>query len=126
MAHVIYNPNPKKKNTGDCVYRAVAKVTNDDWNSAFVMVVSEAYEMKEDTTSNDVWNEVLYSLGFKKRIAPDTCPTCYTIKQFCEDNPAGTYVVATGSHVVAVIDGDYYDTWDSGEQVVAYYYSKEV
>lgn len=126
MAHVIYNPNPKKKNTGDCVYRAIAKVTNDDWNSAFVMVVSEAYEMKEDTTSNDVWNEVLYSLGFKKRIAPDTCPTCYTIKQFCEDNPAGTYVVATGSHVVAVIDGDYYDTWDSGEQVVAYYYSKEV
>lgn len=126
MAHVIYNPNPKKKNTGDCVYRAVAKVTNDDWNSAFVMVVSEAYEMKEDTTSNDVWNEVLYSLGFKKRIAPDTCPTCYTIKQFCEDNPTGTYVVATGSHVVAVIDGDYYDTWDSGEQVVAYYYSKEV
>lgn len=126
MAHVIYNPNPKKKNTGDCVYRAVAKVTNDDWNSAFVMVVSEAYEMKEDTTSNDVWNEVLYSLGFKKRIAPDTCPTCYTIKQFCEDNPKGTYVVATGSHVVAVIDGDYYDTWDSGEQVVAYYYSKEV
>lgn len=126
MAHVIYNPNPKKKNTGDCVYRAVAKVTNDDWNSAFVMVASEAYEMKEDTTSNDVWNEVLYSLGFKKRIAPDTCPTCYTIKQFCEDNPTGTYVVATGSHVVAVIDGDYYDTWDSGEQVVAYYYSKEV
>lgn len=126
MAHVIYNPNPKKKNTGDCVYRAIAKVTNDDWNSAFVMVVSEAYEMKEDTTSNDVWNEVLYSLGFKKRIAPDTCPTCYTIKQFCEDNPTGTYVVATGSHVVAVIDGDYYDTWDSGEQVVAYYYSKEV
>lgn len=126
MAHIIYNPNPKKKNTGDCVYRAIAKVTHDDWNSAFVMVAAQAYEMKEDTTSNDVWNEVLYDLGFKKRIAPDTCPTCYTIKQFCKDNPKGTFIVATGSHVVAVIDGNYYDTWDSGEQVVAYYYAKEV
>lgn len=126
MRYIEYNPNPRNKNTGDCVYRAIAKVTHDDWDRAFILVVEKAFEMKEDTTSNDVWNEVLYSLGFKKRVVPDLCPTCYKIKDFCKDNPKGTFIVATGSHVVAVIDGCYYDSWDSGDQVVSYYYERKV
>jgi hypothetical protein len=33
-------------------------------------------------------------------------------------------VIGTGTHVVAVIGGDYYDTWDSGEKVVLYYFER--
>lgn len=126
MKYIKYNPNPRNHNTGDCVIRAIAKVTNDDWDSAFIMATSQAFEMKKMPDRNEVWNEVLYDLGFKRRTAPDTCPICYTVKDFCKDHPEGTYVVATGNHVLTVIDGDYYDSWDSGNQVVAYYYTKEV
>lgn len=53
------------------------------------------------------------------------CPECYTVADFCWDNPYGYYLLATGTHAVAVIDGDYYDTWDSGNESVAYYYERK-
>ena len=58
-------------------------------------------------------------------IIPNTCPDCYTIADFCNDHPYGTYILATGTHVVAVIDGDYYDTWDSGNEIPIFYWQKE-
>ena len=45
-------------------------------------------------------------------------PTTYaTVQDFCRENQNGTFILATGSHVVTVIDGDYYDAWDSGREV---------
>jgi hypothetical protein len=49
---------------------------------------------------------------------------CYTIKEFCKDHPIGDYLLGTGSHVVAVLDGNYYDTWDSGSEVPIYYFKR--
>ena len=57
---------------------------------------------------------------------PNMCPPCYTVKDFCKDHPVGTYILATGSHVVTVVDGNYYDTWDSGTEVPIYYWKKEI
>jgi hypothetical protein len=34
-------------------------------------------------------------------------------------------MLATGTHVVAVIDGNYYDTWDSGDEVPIALWKKE-
>lgn len=48
-----------------------------------------------------------------------------TVKDFCKENPIGTYILAISGHVVAVIDGDYFDTWDSGEEIPIYYWKKE-
>ena len=39
--------------------------------------------------------------------------------------PTGKYIVATGTHAVAVVNGDYYDAWDSGHVMPIYYYTKE-
>jgi hypothetical protein len=63
--------------------------------------------------------------GFRKFYLPDTCPDCYTIRQFCRDNPIGKFIVGTGTHVVAVLDGNYYDTWDSGDEVPISLWKKE-
>ena len=40
-----------------------------------------------------------------------------TVRSFAESNPHGLFLLATGAHVVAVVDGNYYDTWDSGNEV---------
>ena len=50
---------------------------------------------------------------------------CYTVKRFCADNPELTGILATGTHVIAVANGNYYDTWDSGEEVPIYYWRLE-
>ena len=81
--------------------------------------------LKDMPSVNNLWGSYLRANGFKKIILPDSCPDCYTIAQFCRDFPVGKYMLATGTHVVAVIDGDYYDTWDSGDEVPISYWRKE-
>lgn len=77
-------------------------------------------------SSNRVWGQFLKSQGFKKYQIPDTCPDCYRVWQFCYDNPIGTFILGTGEHVICVVDGDYYDSWDSGNEVPIYYFKKEI
>lgn len=76
-------------------------------------------------SANLVIGSYFYERGYTKLLIPDRCPQCYTIKAFCRDHPRGRYVVGTGVHVVAIIDGDYYDTWDSGNEVPIYYWKYE-
>ena len=59
------------------------------------------------------------------RIILDEYPDYYTVEDFCTDHPKGTYVLGTGSHAVAVVDGCYFDAWDSGSEIPIYYFSKE-
>ena len=117
-----YNPNPTGKNREDCVIRAITKVLDLDWDSAYLQLVTKGFEVKEMPSINWVWGAFLKDMDFEKRILPNTCPDCYTVKDFCKDRQKGSFIVATGSHVVAVIDGKYYDSWDSGDEVLSYYF----
>ena len=76
-------------------------------------------------SSNRVWEEYLKRHGFKRTLLPDTCPMCYTVRDFCYDYPRGKYLLAIGTHVVAVENGDYFDTWDSGDEIPLFYWRKE-
>ena len=125
MAYVQYNPNPQKNLVGDCVIRAISKVTNQDWDTSYLGVVLEGYAIKDMPSANYVWGAYLMSKGFKRYVIPNTCPDCYTVADFTHDNPEGTFLLATGTHVVAVENGDYYDSWDSGQEVPIYYWKKE-
>lgn len=125
MGYVFYNPNPAGKNVGDCVIRAISKAMDWDWEKTYSEITLQGYIMSDMPSANKVWGALLKNHGFKKYILPDTCPDCYSIQEFCADRPKGTYVIATGSHVVAVENGNYYDTWDSGDETPIYYYRKE-
>lgn len=122
---IKFNPNPAHNRVGDCVIRAISKVMDQDWDVSYMGVVLQGYIDKDMPSSNDVWGGYLYSKGFRKYTIPNTCPRCYTVRDFCIDNPVGTFLLATGSHVIAIVDGDYYDTWDSGDEVPIYYWRKE-
>lgn len=124
MSYVFYNPNPIRKTAGDCVIRAICKVTGKDWDTVYSKVTFYGFLNKEMPSANEVWGAYLKSIGFTKHIIPDTCPNCYSIKEFCIDNPYGTYLLVTQGHVVAVVDGFYFDTWDSGNEVPIYYWMK--
>lgn len=122
MAYINYNPNPKGSYVGDCVIRALSKILDMDWERTYVELALQGFLMSDMPSSNHVWGSYLQGKGFQRHVIPNTCPDCYTVRDFCRDNPIGEYVLATGTHVVAVKNGDYYDSWDSGSEVPIYFW----
>ena len=120
----LYNGNPNGKRVGDCVVRAIAKALNQSWEDTYIDLTLQGLSMGDLLSSNAVWGAYLKSKGFTREIIPNECPDCYTIKDFCNEHPNGTYVLGTGTHCVCVVDGCLYDSWDSSEEVPIYYYKK--
>lgn len=114
--YIQVNPNPNGRYVEDCVVRAIAIVTDRSWDDVYIHLCVEGFMMKNMPSVNKVWGTYLTSIGFDSFQIDSACPECYTIRDFCYDNPDGVFILATGSHVVAVINGDYYDAWDSGDE----------
>ncbi len=125
MPFIRYNPNPTGMRRGDCTVRALAKALGKDWDHVFSGLALYGFMLGDMPSANHVWNAYLKANGFHRALIPDTCPDCYTVKDFCTDHPNGVYVLAIDGHVVTAIDGDYFDTWDSGDEIPVYYWAKE-
>lgn len=119
-----YNPNPAGRNVGDCAIRAVAKALDLDWETAYVLISMAGYQMNDMPSSNSVWGAVLRKNGFYRHVLPSTCPDCYTVGDFADEHPHGVYVVGTGNHVVTIVDGTAFDSWDSRREIVSYFWSE--
>ena len=124
MAYIYYNANPSNKRVGDCVIRAISKAMNMSWDDVAIDLSMMMVTKKDIITSNSLWGEYLALNGFRRGVLPNTCPDCFTLKDFCREFPQGTYVACTGSHVIAVINGDYYDSFDSGEEGITYFWER--
>lgn len=116
------NPNPLGKQANDCVVRAIAVAMERSWADVYADLCREGRKACDMPSSNAVWGKYISDMGFEQFLLPDSCPRCVTIRAFAERFPIGTYIVGCGSHVVTVIDGSYYDSWDSGDEVGSYYW----
>lgn len=125
MSYQFHNPNPQRKHVGDCTVRAVSAALEQSWEETFTALCLQGFLMCDMPSANHVWGAYLREQGFKRHIMPDNCPDCYTVSDFANEHPAGTYILALSGHVVCVKNGNWYDTWDSGMEVPLYYWSKE-
>ena len=64
--------------------------------------------------------EHLRRQGFERDIVRDDM----SVADFATENPHGTYILALSGHVVCVQNSIIYDTWDSGNEIVLYYWQK--
>ena len=119
-----YNPHPSKNRIGDCVIRAISKALNQPWEDTYIDLTIQGYLMKDLLSSNAVWGAYLKNKGFTRDIVSNDCPECYTIEDFCNEYPQGTYIIGTGTHCVVVQDGCVFDTWDSSGETPIYFYYK--
>lgn len=120
-----FNENPAGRvNVGDCAIRAVSVALGVDWETAFVMIANNAFQMGDVLASNAVWGSVLRQHGFKRAIIPNNCPDCFTAEDFATEHPKGVYVLGFGNHVATVKDGIIYDSWDSSKEIPQYFWWK--
>ena len=119
-----YNPNPVTDRAGDCSVRAIAKALGITWEEAYTKLTANGFQMGDIMSSDIVIGSVLRQNGFRREIIPNTCPECYTVADFCRDNPTGTFVIKSDGHVATVIDGTLYDTWNSSKNVAIYFWEK--
>lgn len=120
-----FNSNPKKKQVGDCVIRAISKALGKNWEWVYIRLCLQGFIMCDWGNSNAVWGAFLKNQGFSRYVIPADCPDCYSVADFAADHPEGTYILATGSHVVCLCDGNWFDSWDSGGEIPVYFFVKE-
>ena len=121
--HKFYNPNPHKNRVDDCTARAICKATGKSWDDIYLYLCAFGFADKDYPSANSVWGKYLRSQGFRRYLIDDALED-YTVEDFCRDHPKGTYILAIDGHVVCVVDGFYYDSWNSGQEIPIFYWTR--
>lgn len=114
-----YNPNPKAARVGDCTIRAISKATGQPWEETYIGLAIEGLIQADMPSSNHVWGSYLQRKGFSRHLVDGE-----TVESYARKHPE-TCVLALSGHVVATQNGNYYDSWDSGQEVPIYAWKKE-
>lgn len=124
---IQYNPNPVRGDdgVGDCAVRAVAKATDITWEQAYTELSTSGFLMGDVMNSDQVLSAVLRKHGFVRGSVAESCPDCYTVADFAEENPEGIYVIKTDNHVATIIDGNLFDAWDSSHRIPLWFWVKK-
>lgn len=120
MSYISWNENKYGRNVGDCTVRAISTALDQDWDTTYWGICIEGALQANMPSSNQVWGKYLEKRGFR-RSSP---PYDMTVREFSRKYRHGTYLLALAAHVVAVIDGDIIDTWNSGNEIVLYFWKR--
>ena len=95
MAFIFYNLNPSGNLVGDCVIRGISKIEKASWEDIYMAVSLRGFMLHDMPSSNAVWGSYLRSRDYNRYSIPNTCPDCYTVKDFASEHPNGRYLLAT-------------------------------
>lgn len=115
-----WNENPIAARVGDCTVRAVSKALRQSWQKTYLDLCLYGFMRCDMPSANKVWGSYLKDNGFTKHFITEEQSVC----EFANEHRNGTYLLALNGHVVAVVDGDYYDTWDCGGEYPIYYWEE--
>lgn len=122
-----HNENPKGRITSDCVTRAIARATGVPYEGVVIglskIMVKTGYEWTDKRTIN----EFLESFGWTMHKQPRKADgTKYTGREFCEAfKPKRAIANIGGNHMVAIIEGQVNDTWNSTGGCIGNFWTKD-
>lgn len=125
-----YQPNDKdlKDKCGDCSIRALTKYFGITWLEAFDGLVKYARQTQQMV--NALSNIKLYMEDLQipyTSIYEPKAKNKTTVNDFAKAHKEGRYVlyIKAGytTHLVTVLDGYFYDTWDCGNKIVYGYWA---
>lgn len=121
---VFHNENPKGLlRAADCVIRAIAKATKQDWETVFTGLAKIGLEIKDVPNSKPVYKQYLAEQGYPMQKQPRKSDnTKYTVEEFAKKYNQGTYIISLSKHLTVIIDGKIYDTWNCSSKSVGNYW----
>ena len=107
----FFNPNPRNRETGDCVIRALSKATDRSWVFVYDELCNFGRDLGGLPNDDEVFEEFLEHNGFniKSIPRPKRGQDSVTVQKFCRQHPIGTYVLSCAHHLTCVKDGKFYD-----------------
>lgn len=126
------NVNPHNKITSDCVVRAIARATEQDWCKVYDDLVEIGRKYGYMPNEETCYNKYLTKLGWVKMKEPrNVFNKKYMVKDWLDETMMNEGVpdriVATvGSHHLSCIyDGRVNDIWDCSRQTMHSYWVKK-
>lgn len=132
-----HNQNPRNRITTDCVIRAISTATEIPYNQVVMEMAELQCKTGYDDGDKKLYDLYLKSKGFVQYWQPRKADnTKYTGKDFCArlkddfrwaaNSEKLKRIVANigGGHVVAIIDGKVWDTWDCTDCCIGNYWIK--
>lgn len=134
-AYKYYNANTRDNDVGDCVKRAISLALGLDYDQ----VGAELNKLKRTLGAPQFNIPSVYSKYLRRfNVVPErlnpTADNAITEKEFAASHPSGTYILEVGKnklnnysnfktyanadHLVVIIDGDIYDSWNSSDDIV--------
>lgn len=116
-----YNPNPKERNIGDCTLRSYCAAFNISWDQAFDIasrVAKENSSMIQYVADKVLTEEFNCTVSEKYNKKTVKSKDRITVNEFAMTHPYGTYILHVRQHQVTVKNGEYWDSWDSGEKKI--------
>lgn len=116
-----FNPNPKGRKIGDCTLRAYCAAFNIEWEEAFDIASEIA---KENSSLIEYVSDKVIREHYGYEVDPDynkkkvKAKDRMTVNDFAVTHPYGIYILGVRKHLVTVKDGEYWDSWDSGDKKV--------
>ena len=131
MAYKYYQPNKKdvKDKCGDCSIRALTKCFEITWAEAFKMMIAPVlkYQVLFDDTNSSLTRPLFEEIGLKYTgVTVKAGKRRPTVAEFAKSTKGDGrhYIAKVAHHTVAVYNGDYFDTWDSGKKPLYGYFTR--
>lgn len=136
LQHLIYNIilvimddryikfESQKKNADDCAIRAIMKLTNRDWVTCYDELCDIGRKKKRMPNEWKVIEYWLKNNGYVKRSFGKMSKGQHrlTVNEFVKKYNNGHFLLNLRGHVVASINGFYFDSWNCGYCKVLTYY----
>ena len=120
-----YNPNPNSRNIGDCSLRSYCAAFGITWDEAFDIAAKVAKRDKFMLNDGKVCKTIIteeFGAEVDEKYAKTKAKDRITVNEFAMTHPYGTFILSIRGHLVCVKDGEYWDSWDSGEKKVVNIY----
>ena len=122
-----YNPNPLKKEIGDCVVRALCALEVAGWDEVYKELCDIGFEMKAMPNDKEVYSAYLTNHGYiRHKVSNKKGSKRPTVNEMAKRSKTeGTFFCEVANHTVTVKDGYILDLWDSGEKSLYGYWTKD-